>query len=335
MFEKDMIAIDINKESITILIGTKYKIANGTIIKTPKNSFDNGEILDVNLISEAIEPYIKKAKTKDVSFVVRGEDIITRHLNMPFAKDEAMRDSVDFELRQFMGDRVDEYYFDYQVISQGKNDSSGKCDVLIVACSKDRINSFMEVGKKLKLNVKVIDLYANVVARVFGDLRKTLTKGVKTIGVVGIGLDDSNITILEWGKLALEKYKDNGILSRLDEDLNNLNEYNTILDTVDLIEPKEVGEENEIELYFRDEANDYNNLIQYYMSGKVKKNLDRIYVIGTAAKIKGIEQYFEVNLSSRSAKIPVFSDLKTSVKAPKNINLKDYITCYGLLLRRD
>ena len=101
MFEKDLIAIDINKETISILVGTRYKISNGTTIETPRNSFDNGRILDVNIISGAIAPHIKKAKTKDVAFVVRGEDIITRHLNIPFAKDEAMRDSVDFELRQF------------------------------------------------------------------------------------------------------------------------------------------------------------------------------------------------------------------------------------------
>ncbi len=357
MFEKDLIAIDINKETISILVGTRYKISNGTIIETPRSSFDNGRILDVNLISGAIGAHIKKAKTKDVAFVVRGEDIITRHLNIPFAKDEAMRDSVDFELRQFMGDRVDEYYFDYQIINQNKNDGTGKCDVLVVACSRDKIDVFMELGKVLRLNVKAIDLYANVVARVFrdlrksttkgiktigvigidsddsnitilewgklilekykdsgilstvdkeftnlteynsvldtvdfGDLRKSTTKGIKTIGVIGIDSDDSNITILEWGKLILEKYKDSGILSTVDKEFTNLTEYNSILDTVDLIEPKQPGEESDIELYFKDEANDYNSLIQYYTSGKVKKNLDRIYVMGSATRIKGIEQ---------------------------------------------
>ena len=333
MFEKDLIAIDINKETISILIGTKYKISNGVTIETPKNAYDSGKILDVNLITEAIAPHIKKAKTKDVSFVVRGEDVITRHLNIHFAKDEAMRDSLDFELRQFMGDRVDDYYFDYEVLN--KNNSTGKCDVLLVACSKDTINSFMEIGKNLKLNVKVIDLYANVVARVFGDLKKSNTNGIKTIGIVGVDADDSNITILEWGKITLEKYKDDGILSVLDKEVKNLNEYNSILDNVDIIEPKNPGEENDIELYFRDQVNDYNSLIQYYTSGKVKKNLDRLYVIGSASRIKGINKYFEVNLDARSAKTPEFSELKTSVKAHKDIKLKDYIMCYGLLLRRD
>ena len=333
MFEKDAIAIDINKETISILIGTKYKLVKGEIIETPKNSFNEGSILDVNLISEAIAPHIKKAKTKDVLFVLRGEDVITRHLDVPFAKDEAMKDSLDFELRQFMGDRADEYYFDYEVLD--KNNSTGKCDVLLVACEKDKINKFMELGKLLKLNVKVIDLYANTVSRVFGDLRRSVVNAVKTMGVVSIDADNSNLAILEWGKLSLEKYKDSGIITSLDEGDKKLDEYYSILDNINLIDPKEIGEEDEVELYFKDEVNDYNSLIQYYTSGKVKKNLDRLYVMGSANRIKGMDKYFEVNLGARGAKLPVFSELKTSVKAPKGIRLEDYITCYGLLLRRD
>ena len=57
--------------------------------------------------------------------------------------------------------------------------------------------------------------------------------------------------------------------------------------------------------------------------------------MGSANRIKGMDKYFEVNLGARGAKLPVFSELKTSVKAPKGIRLEDYITCYGLLLRRD
>mgnify|MGYP003195636736 CR=1 FL=1 len=50
MFEKDLIAIDINKETISILVGTRYKISNGTIIETPRNSFDNGQKLGMLLL---------------------------------------------------------------------------------------------------------------------------------------------------------------------------------------------------------------------------------------------------------------------------------------------
>lgn len=335
MFEKDIIAIDISKERISILIGTKYKINSGVTLETPKDTFDNDSIQDVQLLAGVIGPQIKKAKTKDVSFVLRGQDIITRHMNIPLGKEEAMRDSVEFELRQFIGERIDEYYFDYQVINFDKSNGNNKCDVLIVACERKKIDPYMELAKVLRLNVKAIDIYANIIARVFSNIKSGLTKGIKTIGVMNIDADSSSFEILEWGKLVLEKYQYGGIFQASNKPVLNMMEYNRILDSVDLIEAKEAGEESEVERYFNNLVQEANTLIQYYTSGKVKKNLDRLYVIGTATKIKGVEQYLEVSLNTRVAKVPVFTDLKYSVKCPKKVYLKDYLMPYGLLLRRE
>lgn len=333
MFDKDVIAIDISKESISILIGNKYKISEGVTIETPKGTFENESIVDAQGIAAAIGPHIRKAKTKDVSFIVRGQDIITRHMKMPMATDEAMRDSIDFELRQFFGDRIDEYYFDYEIMSYNKNDASGKCDVLIVACDKEKINSYIALSKILKLNIKAIDLYANTIARVISHLKPSLIKGIKTIGVINIDADDSAFVISEWGKLTIERYRNGGIMSSIGED--NFIKYNSVLDSIDLTEVKQSDEEDEIDRYFKEEVMEYNSLIQYYTSGKVRKNLDRIYVIGSAVRIRGIEQYISVNLNSRVSKAPIFADLKVGVKAPKNVALKDYFMTYGLLLRRE
>lgn len=335
MFEKEVIAIDINREVTSILIGTKFKISDGITIETPKGAFDNGNIQDVQALSEVIGPKLRKAGTKDVSFIARGEDIITRHMNIPMASEEAMRDSVDFELRQFIGERLDEYYFDYQIINYNKNDKSGRCDVLIVAAPKKKIDDYMALAKVLRLNVKAIDLYANALGRVLANVKPSLVKGIKTIGVVNIDGNSSSLAILEWGKLVIEKYKDGGIYNLMDKESRNLIKYNELLQGIDLIEAKDIEEESDVERYLKSEISEYNSLIQYYTSGKVKKTLDRLYVLGTATKIKGLDQYLAVNLDTRFIKAPTFSDLKSSVKTSKKIELKDYIMPYGLLLRRE
>ena len=328
MFEKDMIAIDISNEVITILVGNKLKITSGTTIKTPKDAFDGDSVKNVQAIAEVIRGFLRTTKTKarDVLFSVRGEDIITRHMEIPMVQEDALLDSVEFELRQFMGDRLDEYYFDYEIVGSEKNAGSGKCHALIVAVEKSKIDSYMALGHELKLNVKGIDLYANAVARVIGNLKSSATKGIKTIGVIDIGVENSAIVITEWGKLVLDKYRSLEDMSMYDK---------TPLDSIDLTEVKEYDEQTEMERSLRDEINEYNSLIQYYTSGKVRKNLDRIYVIGSASNIRGIEQYVSVNLNSRVAKAPTFSELRNSVKNAKSIYLKDYMVAYGLLLRRE
>lgn len=335
MFEKSIVAVDINSEKISILIGHKYKIEFGTTIETPKESFKEDKIQNVKALADLIRPFTKKGKVKvkDIAFVLRGQDIITRHLVLPMAKEEAMMDNVDFELRQFIGDRVDEYYFDYEITHYDKSDESGNADVLIVAVEKEKVDKYLELGKELGLNVKTLDIYANAMARVYKNIRQNITKGVKTSGVINLDAETTSIAILEWGRLSLEKYQAYGVANSAEEDFSNTMEYNSFLDRIDLIEVKE--ELNKTDRFFQDTVNQYNSLIQYFTAGKVKKNLDRIYVIGTATRIRGIDQYLEVNLNAKAGKVINFSDLKSSVKYPKKIQLKDYVFPYGLLLRRD
>ncbi|MGG7178828.1 pilus assembly protein PilM [Clostridium paraputrificum] len=336
MFEKDLVGIDINSDKISMLIGNKYKVQFGTIIDTPKGTFENDSITDIKGIVEVVKPILKKAKVKakDVAFVVRGQDLIVRHMSLPMAKDEAvMRDSVDFELRQFIGDRIDEYYFDYEVIHYDKNDAGGNAQILIVACERKKIEDYIELGKSLGLNVKAIDIYANTMSRVIRNLKQSVTKGIRYIGVMDIEKNSTAMSIVDWGKLAMEKYQGYGVANATDNKFNSSIQYNEFLDSINLID---VGATDErVERFFKDVTSQYNSLIQYFTAGKVRKNLDRIFIVGSGTKIRGIEQYLSVSMNNRIGKTLEFTDLKNSVKCPKKVCLKDYIFPYGLLLRRE
>ena len=333
MFEKENIAIDIDSDKISILVGTKYKIRHSTIIETPEGSFVNDRIIDVNKIAEVISTYLKKSriKVKDVSFVVKGEELITRHIIMPMVKEEAMLDSVEFELRQFIGDKIEEYYLDYEVLNYNKDENNGNAEVFVVAAEKNKIDEYIELGNLLNLNVKAIDIYANVLARVYRNLKPSFLKRIKSVGIISVENDSSSITITEWGKLALEKYEEYGLENGIDKEFDNKLEYDTYINSIDLTEVKQ---EESIDEYFQKLTVRFNSFIQFYTSGKVRKNLDRIFIIGYGSKIRGIEQYFEVNLGARAGNVPDFSDMKSTVNTSQRIHLKDYIYCYGLLLRR-
>lgn len=334
MFEKDLVAIDINEERIAILVGQKYKILDGIILETPSEAYSEDKIFSVEKLTEVIKPFIeKKAKVNDCMFVVRGSDIVSRHVTMPMAKEEAMRDSVEFELKQFVGDRIEEFYFDYEVIHYDKNENNGNANVLIVAVLKEKIDAYIDLGRALKLNVKAIDIYANACARVFRNLKNNFNKKIKSSGVLCIDGHSNSMIITEWNKLNIEKYQSYGLYQSTDKYINNLIEYKEYLESIDLIEVRE--EEEKYDRFFKSLVDQYNSLIQFYTSGKVKKNLDRIYVLGSSTMINGVEQFLEVSFNTKVSSLPSFNDLKSSVKAPKKINLKDYFYAYGLLLRKE
>ena len=335
MFEKDIIAIDMNEEKISILIGNKYKISDGITIDMPKGAYVDDEIINAEKIEEVISPFIKKVKgkVKEAAFCVRGQSLITRHLVLPYMKEEPMRDSIEFELKQFIGERIDEYYFDYEIVHYDKNQNSGNADVLLVAVEKDKVDKLMKLASNLKITVKAIDIYANTTARIFKHLKTSFIKRVKSSGVITIDGHSNSMIIMEWGRLSLEKYQGYGMYKASEDGITNQDSYNKFLQSIDLTEVRE--EEEKYDRFFQSLISQYNALIQFYTSGKVKKNLDKIYVAGSARNVRGINQYLEVNFGTKFGELPSFKDFKFNVKAPKKIELEEYMNSYGLLLRRE
>lgn len=336
MFDKEAVALDISEENITILIGYKHNIREGATFKTPKGSFKNDDIVDLDAILDVIEPYItkKKKKAKEIMFSIRGQDIIIRHLSVPNTDEKLMRENVYFELKQFIGEKIEEYYSDFEILGYDKVDNN-VANVMVVGVKKGKIDKYLEIAEELNLQVKAIDIFANNIGRVFKMLKTSTNQSVRLAGVLSIEGHSNSMVITELGKVVIEKYQGYGIYGANEEELKNEHEYNKFLDSIDL--NREVDEENErkYDRFFKSLVTQYKLLIQFYSTGKLKKNLDKIYLVGSANRINGIHDYLENNFEVKVGEVPNFDDLKIVVKRPKDINLKDYLYTYGLLLRRE
>ncbi|MGL5353491.1 MAG: type IV pilus biogenesis protein PilM, partial [Clostridium sp.] len=213
MAQKDKIAIDITGEKISIITGTRFKILNAITIETPKEAFSDDKITDIEALRSVMEPHIGKAKNKDAYFIVRGDDLIVRRITLPAMKDAAMRESVEWELTQFVGERADEYNVSYEVSVRKDSAKDGNCEVLMVAVEKIKTNKYLELGKALGLNIKGLDICSSATSRVLRSYQQLYTTGIKSVGVIDIGANSSSISIVERGKMMLEKYQGYGMVS--------------------------------------------------------------------------------------------------------------------------
>lgn len=337
MFEKDVIALDINEESITILIGHKHDIRDGATFKTPKGSFKEDNIVDLDAILDAIQPYIAKKKrgAKEIMFSIRGQDIIIRHLTVPNTDEKLMRENVYFELKQFIGEKIEEYYNDFEVTNYNYKESNTDANVMIVGVKKGKIDKYLELADELGLEVKAIDIFANAIGRVFKTFKGSFNQSVKLAGVLSIETHSNSMVITEFGKIVIEKYQGYGLIGANETEIKNDHEYNIFLDSIELNEEIDEGEERKYHRFFKSLITQYKLLIQFYSTGKLKKNLDKIYLVGSVNRIEGIHEYLENNFEVKVGEVPDFNDLRIVVKRPKDVHLKDYLYTYGLLLRRE
>lgn len=338
MAQKDRIAIDITSEKISIIVGTRFKILNAVTIETPKGAYDEDNIVDIEALRRVMEPHVAKGKSKirDAYFIVRGDDLIVRRITLPNMKEAAMRESVEWELEQFVGERADEYNVSYEVAANKSSAKDGNCEVLMVAVEKTKTNKYLELGKLLGLNVKALDICSNASARILRGYQQIYAGGVKTIGVVDISANSCSLAVVERGKMMLEKYQGYGMLSASNEPIDNNMDYEVFLDKIDFEkENTEDFTDGKLERLFDSLNNQFNTIIQFYSSGKIKKNLDKILLLGSGSKIKGLDKYFEETFNTQVQFVPSFDSFRFSVKVSSKIQLKDYFYAYGLLLRLD
>lgn len=338
MAQKDRIAIDITSEKISIIIGTRFKILSAITIETPKNSYSEDNIVDIEALRRAMEPYVGKGKNKvrDAYFIIRGDDLIVRRITLPNMKDVAMRESVEWELQQFVGERCDEYNVSYEVAQNKNSSKDGNCEVIMVAVEKTKTNKYLELGKLLGLNIKALDICSNACARILRSYQQVYVSGVKTVGIVDISANSCSLAIIERGKMMLEKYQGYGIVSASNDPINNNGDYGVFLDKIDLRdENTEDFTDGKLERLFDSLNNQFNTIIQFYSSGKIKKSLDKVFLLGSGSKIKGLDKYFESVFNTQVEAIPSFENFRFSIKVGNRIELKDYFYAYGLLLRTD
>lgn len=334
MFEKDRIGIDISSDRMAIVIGTKTRIKKASILATPKGSYVHDRIENVDLLAKVLKDYLvkEKIKVKEVMFNVKGQDIITRHTILPLLSEEPMREAIQWELKQYLNDRIDEYYYDYEVIQEIGEAKTKNADIIIAAVEQTKIDPYLELAEKLRLNLVSIDTYATVGARVLKNSRVHLG-GAETVGLITLNSNSSSFHILNSGKLDIEKYQNIGILGPYEKEIDNVEDYKRYLQNIDLSKEEKHNEESiNAEKIISTISSYFNSIIQFYSVGKVKKNLDKIFIIGTGSSIKGIKEVFARIFNTEIVKIEDVKMLKYSLKVPSNVNLDDYFYSYGLLL---
>lgn len=331
MFEKERIAVEINEKDIKILVGNKDKIEFYGCLDTPDDSVEEDKLVNIEVIAEVINSFIKekKVKTKKLSFVIESRDVITRNMETPIMDEEGIQKSVEWEISQYLPSAKENYYMDFEVIDKIIDKNKKVYKVMIAAVPREKIHKYVELSNQLNLDLVSIDISSNCLSRVFKEVYAK-DRNKESIGIIDIGCSSSSIIILDKGKLFIERAVPFGI--------NSLNKIITEseLKYFDLLS---IDEENEshrkIQTLLGNVLSSFERIIQFYASGKTQKKLNQLFIIGEGALINGIDQYInkyfdtQANILDDPAK--VFIKTKISSELDFRLNLK----ALGVLLRKE
>lgn len=319
-------AIKISDTAINILIGNKNRIYETHNIALENGVCKDGTVRDTENIIELLNEYldVNARDVKDVSFVLRGSDIITRYIEVPILKDDALREAVNYEFRQFIPE-IDDYYTNYEVIEKINTQEKKAYKILLVAATRRKIDRIVEIAEGIDKELEVIDVLSNTVARVLRSSDQIIRE--ESTGVFYFGSDSSTITIIEDNILKFERNLPFGVKNIFNEAYLEMS-----ASTLDIKDIEGVFDRNpNLTNSFQNLLLSVNNTIRYYNSDKKNKPVTNFIIICADMIINNMEKYLEkyFELPCLLIKDPI--DLGLKIKFEDNF--AQYIASYGLFLR--
>ena len=335
-----ILAVDIGAGTVKLLYGTKNKVLAKDIVDTPPQTVEDNKIIQVEPIYNLISNFISanRIKPKRISFCIYGNDLVIRHIEVPYMKEKDIQQTVEWEIGRNLPNAGANYYIDYEILNCKEGKKEKVYQILAAAVLKERIDAYLQLADVLDLKVCAIDIKANCTARVF----KQFVQGkneIKNIGIIDIGKNTTTFTIVDKRRLAIERQIPLGVEQLMNEvtksnpDLKEL-EFQYIQHS---FSHSNTTNETDIRIsqMLENIVISFQKVVQFYTTGKLEKLISYIIVIGAGGSIYNIEEliknYFPVTsvLQINDAKF------KRKSRIFKDLDLQYYTNTLGLLLRED
>jgi type IV pilus assembly protein PilM len=339
LFNQHTMILDIGDIDIKVIVGSNKKVSFLDKINTPEGSVINNNIENVDAVVEAINNLKteKNIRVSNVVFVIKGQDVIIRHTTVPIMEYNHIADSAKWEMSQYLPENGEEHYINFQILDKIKNKDESIYNLVVAAAPREKIDKFAEVSKKLGIKLLAIDIAANCVARVFSSIYDN-DNTKENIGIIKLGNTESNIIILDKGRLFIERELPFGIDNIIKQiiakkGLSKTEAISYLKENIDLTKIDK-NDENEarIKRLFDNVFSSFEKVIQFFGTGRAKKKLDKIYVIGSGAEIKNIDTYIKGFLDIDTTIVNSTSDV--FCKFPDEHEFKKYIAPFGALIRK-
>lgn len=320
------LSIQITDTSINILIGNKNKIYETHTIELENGDCKDGNVRDKDSIVKLLNDYldVNGRDIKNVSFVLRGTDIITRYIEVPILKNNALIEAVNFEFKQFIPD-IDDYYMNYEIVEKINTKEKKAYKILLVAATKEKINPIIEIAEEISKELEVIDILSNSLARVLKSSDHIASE--ESTGIFYFGADSSTLGIIEGNVLKFERNLPFGIKNIFNEVYEEA--AVTALDSKQVINVFENNEQ--LMMNFENLLASVNNTVRYYNSEKNNKPVTNFIIICADMIMTNMEKYLEKYFELPCILVKDPSDLGLKLKFKDNF--PKYISSYGLLLR--
>ncbi|TCV82404.1 pilus assembly protein PilM [Sulfurirhabdus autotrophica] len=200
-----LIGVDISSSAVKMVEIAEagknlYRVERYAIEPLPKDSVADGNIMNLENVSEALKQAWKRMGTrvKNVSLALPAASVITKKIIVPGGqREEELELQVESEANQYIPFALDEVNLDFQVLGPAPN-SPEEVEVLIAASRKEKVEDRVAAAQAAGLKAIIMDVESYATQTAFELIAHQLPGNGRdqTIAIVDIGASMMHINVL-------------------------------------------------------------------------------------------------------------------------------------------
>lgn len=301
----------------TVKQGTTLMVRRFSLLQTPSACIDNGTIINSDPIKKVIadELKAKKYKAKKVVVVIQSSDIIIRNIIMEKQSEKIIEQLIELKTEDFLPIERTQYQIDFKIIGEVEEEGEIKNKLMLVAAPNGVVLPMVRLMKSLRLIPISMTIPSEALQSIFDLQGYVIYERKDHILILDFGGKFTTVTIIANGVVCLTRMIEFSVES-LNEKLNEAQ-----LGILKL--------QKEEETYFAEVimpqieyniVSELERILQFYYSNDENNSIEKIYLIGGGANIRGVREYIGDALNISVEKVDHL-DLITEIP---DIGFEDY-----------
>ena len=169
----------------------------------PAGAVQNGEVRDPKVVAEGLSELWKRGKfrSREVVLGVGNQRVVVREVSLPWLEDKELRQSLPFQVQEYVPIPVEEALLDYHVIEEFEQEGRRMVRLLLVAAQKVMIDQIVQAAELARLRPVGLDLISFAIVRSAGSSGGIWGEGDEATdeAVIDVGADVTSICVHSGG----------------------------------------------------------------------------------------------------------------------------------------
>jgi type IV pilus assembly protein PilM len=296
---KTRIGLDVGSTAVRaaeLAEGSPPSVIRAAQVPLPAGAVENGEVREVDAVSEALRELWTRGgfKSRRVWMGVGNQRVVVREIALPAMPEKELRQSLGFQVQEFIPMPVDEAVLDYHLIEEVEIDGRQMLRLLLVAAQKVMVDTLVAAATNAKLEPMGLDLVPFAMVRAVGatgagmELERTGGEAV-----VDVGAHVTNIVVHAAGETRFVRILPSGgrdITMAIARALSVDDEVAERLKRGEIVEEVDVTPQQALEVAMQRATqfvDEIRSSLEFYTAQTQGARIDRLLISGGGSKLEG------------------------------------------------